>query len=49
MLLTRIQERVLPTGLAEPSDPHGGSRLHAAATAYQHALDTLAERNGLAA
>ena len=49
MLLTRIQERVLPTGLAEQLDPHGGSQLHNAATAYQRALDTLAEQNGLAA
>lgn len=49
MLLTRIHDRLLPTALAEQSDPHSRSRLHTAATAYQHALDTLAEQNGLAA
>jgi len=49
MLLTRIHERVLPTGLAEQLDPHGGSRLHTAAANYQRALDTLAKENGLAA
>jgi hypothetical protein len=49
MLLTRIHERVLPTGLAEQLDPHSGSRLHAAAANYQRALDTLAKQNGLAA
>lgn len=49
MLLTRVHQRLLPTGLAEQSDPRGGTRLHAAASAYQRALDTLAEQNGLAA
>jgi hypothetical protein len=49
MLLTRVHDRLLPTALAEQSEPKGRSRLHAAATAYQHALDTLAAQNGLAA
>ena len=49
MLLTRIQERLLPTALADQAAPHSSSRLRTAAAAYQSALDTLAEQNGLAA
>ncbi len=39
MLITRVHDQLLPTGLAEQS----------AARAYQHALNTLAEHNGLTA
>jgi hypothetical protein len=49
MLLTRVHDRLLPTGLAHQADPHDRSRLHAAAANYQRALDTLAAQNGLAA
>ena len=49
MLLTRVHERLLPTAAAYQSAPDGSNRLHAAAANYQHALDTLAEQNGLAA
>jgi hypothetical protein len=48
MLLTRVHERLLPTGLAHQADPHSPSRLRAAAANYQRALDTLAAQNGLA-
>jgi hypothetical protein len=49
MLLTRIHDRFLPTALAYQAAPQGSNRLRAAATTYQHAIDTLAEHNGLAA
>jgi len=50
MFLTRIHDRILPTGLAEPTDastPPG--RLRAAATAYQQAIDDIIHDAGLAA
>jgi hypothetical protein len=49
MFLTRIHERLLPTGLAhlaERSTPH---RLRTAATAYRRAIDDLSNETGLAA
>ena len=49
MLLTRVHERLLPTGLAHQADPHSTNRLNAAAAIYQRALDNLAAQNGLAA
>ena len=54
MLLTRLHDRVLPTGLGELTElaavnglPH--SKLRTAATAYKHAIDELIHDNGLAA
>ena len=49
MFLTRVHNRLLPTGLAQQTDPRTSHRLQTAASAYQRALDTLAEQNGLAA
>ena len=49
MLLTRVHERLLPTGLAHQADPKSTHRLNAAAANYQRALDNLAAQNGLAA
>jgi hypothetical protein len=49
MFLTRVHERLLPTGLAhlaERSTPH---RLRTAATAYRRAIDDLSNETGLAA
>ena len=48
MFLTHVHDRLLPTGLAQQADPHSPHRLRTAAAAYQHALDTLAEQNGIA-
>ena len=48
-LLTRVQERVLPTGLAHLTDPADSSRLNGAARAYQAAIDSLIHREGLSA
>jgi hypothetical protein len=49
MLLTRVHDRLLPTGLAQQTDTIQSSRLQAAANTYQRALDALAQQNGLAA
>jgi hypothetical protein len=49
LLITRVHDRFLPTALAQQTDPHTQHRLKAASTAYQRALDNLAEQNGLAA
>jgi hypothetical protein len=49
MFLTRVHDRLLPTGLAKQTDPRISHRLQTAATAYHRALDTFAEQNGLAA
>jgi hypothetical protein len=49
MFLTRVQDRLLPTGLAELTDPTTTGPLRIAATRYQQAIDTLARQNGLAA
>jgi hypothetical protein len=48
MFLTRIHDRLLPTGLAHLTDPTTTGPLHTAATTYQHAIDALAHHNGLA-
>ena len=47
--LARVHDRFLPTGLADATDPASTGPLRTATTRYQHALDTLAERCGLAA
>ena len=49
MLITRVHDRLLPIALAHQTDTHTEHRLRKASTAYQRALDTLAEQNGLAA
>jgi len=49
MLLVRIHERLLPTGLDIHPATHGSTQLQAAAAAYQRALDRLTEQTGLAA
>ena len=50
MLITRVQERLLPTGLAHLTDPVATtSPLRAAARAYQTAIDNLIQTEGLAA
>jgi hypothetical protein len=49
MFLTRVHDRLLPTGLAQQADPHTPHRLRQAAAAYQRALDATAEQNGIAA
>ena len=48
MLLTRINDRLLPAALSQQTGQHN-TRLRRAADAYQHALDNLAQRNGIAA
>ena len=49
MFLTRVHDRLLPTSLAHHNDPTDTGPLRAAATRYQQAIDTLAERCGIAA
>jgi hypothetical protein len=49
MFLTRVHDRFLPTGLADLTDPTSTGPLRHAAHHYQLAIDTLAERCGLAA
>lgn len=49
MFLTRVHDRLLPTGLAHLATPTDNAQLCTAPKAYQHAIDALAERNGLAA
>ena len=48
LFLTRAHDRLLRTGLAELAEPEPRS-LKTASQAYQHALDTLATKSGLAA
>jgi hypothetical protein len=48
MFLTRVHDRLLPTGLADLNDPLPRP-LRAAATAYQKAIDTLTTQSHLAA
>ncbi|MDQ3095593.1 MAG: hypothetical protein M3Q82_06495, partial [Actinomycetota bacterium] len=48
LFLTRAHDRLLRTGLAQLSDPAPGP-LQTASRTYQHAIDTLAEKSGLAA
>ena len=50
MILTRIHDRVLPAGLAQLTQATGPpSKLRAAATAYQTAIDDIIHDAGLAA
>ncbi len=50
MILTRIHDRVLPAGVAEPTQTTGlPSKLCTAATAYQAAIDDIIRDAGLAA
>jgi hypothetical protein len=49
MFLTRIHDRLLPTGLAHLAAPTLPRPLRAAATAYQKALDNLTRQSALAA
>ena len=50
MILTRIHDRVLPAGLAQLTQTTGPpSKLRAAATAYQQAIDGIIHDAGLAA
>jgi len=49
MFLTRIHDRLLPTGLSHLNDTTDTGPLHRAAIAYQHAFDTLTDRSGLVA
>jgi hypothetical protein len=48
MFLTRIHDRLLPTGLAHLAEPSTPRRLRTAATAYQSAIDDLTTATGLA-
>jgi len=49
MFLTRVHDRLLPTGLARLAQRPQDNHLRRASTAYQKALDALAQQNGLAA
>jgi hypothetical protein len=49
MLLTRVHDRFLPTGLATLTDPTTTGPLRTAAARYQHAIDSLAHHSGPAA
>ena len=50
MFLTRIHDRLLPAGLAQlPHTTGPPSKLRAAATAYQQAIDGVIHDAGLAA
>ncbi len=49
MFLTRVHDRLLPTGLAHLTDPNDQTPLHRAATAYDRAIDNLIDQNGIAA
>ncbi len=47
--LTRVQERLLPTGLAQLTNPAHTGRLHTAAHVYQAAINNLIDNQGLGA
>ena len=50
VLLNRVQERLLPTGLAHLTDPSAtAGPLRTAARAYQAAIDNLTREQGIAA
>jgi hypothetical protein len=49
MFLTRLHERLIPTGLAHLVDQSTPGPLRIAATAYQNAIDNLTNATGLAA
>ena len=49
MFLTRVHDRILPTGLAQLTATAPPGKLRAAATAYQTAIDDIIRDAGLAA
>jgi hypothetical protein len=49
MFLTRLHDRLIPTGLAHLANQSTPSPLRSAATAYQNAIDNLTNATGLAA
>ncbi len=49
MLITRVQERVLPTALAHLTGPTTTNQLRTAANAYRRAIDNLVQEQGAAA
>jgi hypothetical protein len=49
MFLTRVHDRLLPTGLAQLSERSTPHRLLTAATAYRRAIDELSNETGLTA
>ena len=49
MFLTRVHERLLPTGLAHLAERSTSHRLLTAATAYRRAIDDLSNETCLAA
>jgi len=49
MFLTRVHDRLLPTGLAHLNDLASPSPLQNAATTYQRAIDSFTNATGLAA
>ena len=49
MLLTRVHDRLLPTGLAHLNDPASTSQLRTVANAYQLAIDNLIRDQEIAA
>jgi hypothetical protein len=49
MFLTRLHERLIPTGLAHLGGQSTPGPLRTAATAYQNAIDNLTNATGLAA
>ena len=49
VFLSRIHDRLLPTGLADLTDPHPNRPLRAASIAYQKAIDNLTNATGLVA
>jgi Mn-dependent DtxR family transcriptional regulator len=49
LFLTRAHTRLLRTGLAEIHGPPVPTKLRAATTTYEHAIDALAQAAGLAA
>ena len=49
MFLTRLHDRLIPTGLAHLTDQSTPCPLRTAATAYQRAIDNLTNTTGLAA
>jgi len=49
MFLTRLHDRLIPTGLAHLGDQSTPGPLRTAATAYQNAIDNLTNATGLAA
>jgi len=49
MFLTRVHDRLLPTGLAQLAEQSAPHQLRTAATAYQRAIDDLTTATGLAA